>query len=448
MAALPDGRFIVTWTDGSGVDGSESGIYAKVLNGDGTEALPEFRVNTTTNLRQGDSAVTVLSDGRIVVTWTDSSASGLDTSGSAIRMQTFESRVWEGTASGETANGGNMADSLSGFGGADSLEGRGSDDTLDGGAGNDTLIGGTGADSLNGGADFDFVSYNAATSGVQVDIGFSNGVGGEAEGDAFSGIEGVTASNLNDGVWGTNGGDAFYLWFGNDYADGRGGNDTIFAGEGDDVLEGGDGADALDGGGGFDYVSYNNSASGVQVDLAFSNGSGGQAQGDTVAGIEGVTASNFNDGMWGAAGGDIAYLWFGDDFADGRGGSDTLNGGEGNDTLLGGEGVDALGGDGGFDVLRGGASSDFLWGGASSDAFVINAADLANGDVDMLMDFEESAAALDYVRFEGVSYSQLVFYQQGTSAVIQVVLPGGTGSAYVEILNFTLAKLNDQYYFA
>ncbi len=102
----------------------------------------------------------------------------------------------------ENAIGGTGNDSILGNAAANTLTGGSGNDTLRGGDGADSLAGGSGADALDGGAGFDFVSYNAATSGVQVDIGFSNGVGGEAQGDSFSGIEGVTASNLNDGVWG------------------------------------------------------------------------------------------------------------------------------------------------------------------------------------------------------------------------------------------------------
>ena len=63
---------------------------------------------------------------------------------------------------------------------------------------------------------------------------------------------------------------------------GRGGND---------LLRGGAGADTLHGGDGGDTASYFFGASGVTVDLVFGTGTGGEAQGDTLIGIEGVTGS-------------------------------------------------------------------------------------------------------------------------------------------------------------
>ncbi|MGL4496453.1 MAG: hypothetical protein ACRCUX_11625, partial [Beijerinckiaceae bacterium] len=75
------------------------------------------------------------------------------------------------------------------------------------------------------------------------------------------------------------------------------------------------------------------------------------------------------------------------------------------------------------------------------------AADLEAGVVDTIMDMQElGAAGQDRVQFEGLRYNQVIWYNQGSSAVIQVVLDTG-GSAYVEIRNFSLAQLHDQYDF-
>ncbi len=50
MTALPDGRFVVSWTDfsQSGTDTSLSAIRARIFNADSTQSVPEFVVNTTT----------------------------------------------------------------------------------------------------------------------------------------------------------------------------------------------------------------------------------------------------------------------------------------------------------------------------------------------------------------------------------------------------------------
>jgi hypothetical protein len=64
-------------------------VRGQIFNADGGKAGGEFLVNTTTTGDQYGSAVTALGDGRFVVTWTDDSATGGDTSGGAVRGQIF-----------------------------------------------------------------------------------------------------------------------------------------------------------------------------------------------------------------------------------------------------------------------------------------------------------------------------------------------------------------------
>jgi Ca2+-binding RTX toxin-like protein len=92
IAALGDGRFVVTWTDASatGGDTSELAVRMEIFHADGTSDGGEFLVNTTTTTGdQAESSVTTLADGRFVVAWTDLSASGDDTSGAAVRARIF-----------------------------------------------------------------------------------------------------------------------------------------------------------------------------------------------------------------------------------------------------------------------------------------------------------------------------------------------------------------------
>ncbi|MCW0180694.1 MAG: calcium-binding protein [Zavarzinia sp.] len=110
------------------------------------------------------------------------------------------------------------------------------------------------------------------------------------------------------------------------------GDDSITGSSFDDTLFGGLGADTIDGGIGTDTVSYFNSMEGVVVSLASGLGSRGEAQGDTLTGIENLEGSSFGDTL------------VGDGFAN------TLNGGGGNDVLIGGGGGDVLKGDLGIDT--------------------------------------------------------------------------------------------------
>ena len=121
--------------------------------------------------------------------------------------------------------------------------------------------------------------------------------------------------------------------FGNDTINGLGGDDTLIGGAGADIINGGDGndniigglgADTIDGGtGNFDTAFYDQSFEGVTVNLDGAAGSGGEAEGDTLTGIEQVVGSLFDDVI---TGNDANNIFFG------LAGADALNGGDGSDT--------------------------------------------------------------------------------------------------------------------
>ena len=90
------------------------------------------------------------------------------------------------------------------------------------------------------------------------------------------------------------------------------------------MLEGGDGSDALTGGLGNDTASYASSGAGVTVDLGAGTASGGDAEGDTLSGIENVTGSARPTRSPATA---INRL-------DGGAGADALVGGNGDDTYI------------------------------------------------------------------------------------------------------------------
>ncbi|MFE0754884.1 calcium-binding protein [Inquilinus sp. NPDC058860] len=324
--------------------------------------------------------------------------------------------------------------------GDDTMDGNGGDDLLDGGAGNDFLVGGAGGDTLIGGAGIDTISYwDADGAGVVVNLTTmqASGAGSEADGDVISGFENIEGSNAADSLTGSavankieggGGDDRLYGMDGNDTIYGDTGNDVIYGGAGDDYLEdldqdnqlyGGDGNDrivtgtgsnTLDGGGGNDVLdadpgtfnenavnvlrggagadriigsfaehdtaTYSEGTVGVSVSLTTGAGSGGNAQGDVLSGIEHLTGSSGSDrltgnteanALAGGNGNDVLSGMDGADRLDGGAGTDTLRGDFGTDTLLGGTGADNL--DGGFsnDSLFGGDGNDILRGGAGAD---------------------------------------------------------------------------------
>lgn len=107
-AAFADGSFVSVWQDGSGTgtDTSGTAIRGQIFNADGSKRGGEFIVNTITEQDQTDPVITVLSDGRFVVAWTDKSTTE-DAEGSGIRARIFNP---DGTAFNRTGAAGGDAD--------------------------------------------------------------------------------------------------------------------------------------------------------------------------------------------------------------------------------------------------------------------------------------------------------------------------------------------------
>ena len=214
------------------------------------------------------------------------------------------------------------------------------DDTLEGGAGNDWFEGGAGADVIDGGGgDWNFAAYWNSDAGVTINLAEGEAAGGHAEGDTLTGIIGVVGSNHADHLIGD---DVHNNLQGGD------GDDTLEGGGDGDWLRGGAGADRLDGGAGYDSADYGGSDAGVTVNLTRNRGQqGGDAEGDTLTGIENIDGSSHADLLIG------------------NGRNNTLNGRDGNDTLISGAGDDQLHGGAGADRLDGGEGHDdwaLYWG--------------------------------------------------------------------------------------
>lgn len=69
VAALPNNRFVVSWSDRSGADGSSGGIFAQLYNGDFSKIGEEFQVNTYTTGWQTRSQVSAAANGNFMITW-------------------------------------------------------------------------------------------------------------------------------------------------------------------------------------------------------------------------------------------------------------------------------------------------------------------------------------------------------------------------------------------
>ena len=252
----------------------------------------------------------------------------------------------------ENVRGSQFGDTLIGDAAANVLYGQAGDDSLFGGGGHDQLYGGAGADDLDGGSGFDLARYIDSSTGVTVNLTTGTGAGGDAEGDQLTGIEHVLGSNFDDVLTGDAGKNFLYGQDGNDQLFGLAGDDKLFGGGGHDHLYAGAGAELLDGGSGFDLARYITSSAAVTVSLTTGSGSGGDAEGDQLVGIEHVQGSNFNDVLTGDAGKNFLYGQDGNDQLFGLAGDDKLFGGGGHDHLYAGVGAELLDGGTGFDLVR------------------------------------------------------------------------------------------------
>lgn len=334
-----------------------------------------------------------------------------------------------GSAFDDTLIGDGAANLFVGVAGADRLSGGGGDDLLVGDssdladASNDILIGGAGADALYGGSPglgsgdtgIDAADYSASAAGVSVDLISGTGHGGEAEGDTLFQIDNLVGSALADRL-----------------IAGAGVN-VLTGGAGDDALHGGAGADTLEGGDGIDQADYRGSTAGVTVDLLAHTGSGGDAQGDVLTGIENLFGSSFDDHLTGddgrtilggGNGADTLAGNGGDDSLAGEAGDDSLDGGDGNDRLIGGAGVDTIHGGIGNDSIDGGSENDVLFGEDGNDTIVGGA---GNDQIDAGIgnDIVEGGAGADAIT--GGAGSDTAYYSSSASGVT-VNLAAGTAS--------------------
>jgi Ca2+-binding RTX toxin-like protein len=295
---------------------------------------------------------------------------------------------------------------------------------------------------------------------------------GEGGNDNLFGYEGddlLDGGSGTDFIWGGDGHDVLIGGTGNDALFGNNDADTLQGGIGDDLLLGGRGADFMEGGAGADVLdgsdlaasafdalvsqglmtraaanaailaanagdraSYENSL-GVDIDLERATQTGGEAQGDTLTGIEDIDGSRFGDALRGDSKANDLFGNDGSDVLEGRGGADTVDGGIGVDrasyessaagvnvdliratqtggdaqgdvlvsienvtgsafadviqgddnsfgnSLLGGGGNDSIEGRGGNDTLDGGFGNDTLDGGGDIDTASFTSWDTAAG---------------------------------------------------------------------
>jgi Ca2+-binding RTX toxin-like protein len=383
-ALLEDGRVIVTWASNNGADGSGSYVAGRILdprgpgpfmgtaaadtiygtaNGDviyglgGADTLKGMGGDD--NIFGGAGADAIDGGAGFDLARYDLAAAGVTASLAQPGSNTGEAlgdtyagvEGLVGSEFSDTLTGDASPNVLFGIGGNDSLFGGGGADVMDGGLGDDSLTGGLGGDQLTGGAGFDYARYDAAGSAVAVYLADAASNTGEAAGDSFSGIEGLVGSAFGDTLIGDAAANVLVGLNGADVLFGGGGADSLYGANDQDSLFGGAGGDYLDGGLQFDYARYDFALAGVTANLTDAGANTGEAAGDVYVGIEGLTGTNFDDGLVGGGQANVLFGWAGADTLVGYANVDALYGGDGADTLFGGDQQDFLFGEGGADVF-------------------------------------------------------------------------------------------------
>ncbi len=229
----------------------------------------------------------------------------------------------------------------------------------------------------------------------------------DAQGDQIDGTDGI-----NDLIYGNGGNDSINAGLG---------NDSVYGGDGNDTLIGGVGSDLLDGGTGIDLADYTASTAGVNVNLLTGTGTGGDAQGDTLTGIENLQGSNQNDTLTGDGNANVLTGGGGADLLNGGAGNDTLQGGVGNDTLIGGIGSDVLNGGVGDDVIFGTIGDTVNGGEGSPDNDTLNL--FGSGRFTIVYDtLNPENGVVTYRDFEGNTIGSLTF--SNIEAIVACFTPG------------------------
>jgi Ca2+-binding RTX toxin-like protein len=434
MTALADGNLFVTWRDAGSAgdtDGSFSHINGSIISGvDGSELSGKFVVNTTTPLEQVNPSVTVLADGRVVVSWTDgsqsSSAAHFD-----VRAQIIDPRT--------------VAVNLTGTAVADDWVGTGFADIMDGKGGNDILNGGAGSDIMKGGTDNDIYVIDSAGDIVT-----------ELAGGGIDTIKSTVSSTLAANVE-----NLTLLGTANLSGTGNGLNNTIVGNFGNNVLNGGLGADKLIGSAGNDKYNVDNAgdviieaAGGGTADRVYASVSYQLAAGAEIEILN--TASNGGVGAVNLVGNEFIQTIVGNagnNIINGLGGGDTMSGLGGNDRyhvddsadviveevgggtdrvltsvdyslksgvevelftttnaagtaalkLAGNAFANAIVGNAGNNFLNGAAGLDTLTGLGGNDIFMFNTA-IGGGNIDEITDFN---VADDTIRLDNAIFANI-----------------------------------------
>jgi hypothetical protein len=339
IIALNDGRFMVVYS------GQNSGpVIGQIVNNNGTLDGTSFVI--AANGFQPE--ITRTEDGRVVVTWREGSGVNGD-----VFAAMYDPRISgvsvNGTNGRDNYVGSDFDDFIAGYDGDDLIYTGGGSDGVYGGSGDDFMAGGSGDDYLSGDNGIDTI-FGEAGDDVIIAAGPTISVIASGLGEVLVGGAG------NDTLYGSSGSDSLLGGDENDSLVGYTGNDLLIGGAGDDTIEGDVGADYIYTGTGTNQVFGGEGADVVfsegSADTIFGGANHNYyyriAMGTSfVVGSTGIDefiggSVNSDDSFQGGGGIDYAFGGDGNDLLVGQAGGDVLIGQNGNDTLEGGAGVNLL----------------------------------------------------------------------------------------------------------
>ncbi len=319
--------------------------------------------------------------------------------------------------------------------------------------------------------DFENPGSGTGTNTYDVTVRVSDGAGGEDEQAIAVNVTDVAGIVLTGTPGDDAGATALVGTPENDTIDGLAGDDEITGGDGDDTLTGGlgdddiqggdgndtiiymggpfgiaDGHDSIDGGAGEDTLVITGTNGSDEVDVFVTGNVITRLHSGAVTGVEHVTlelGNNFNDRIWYAGVTQDVTVNLSAGLATGF---DSISGvrgviaGSGNDSLTGGVNGDVLSGAEGNDELVGGGGADRLAGGDGDDVLVVNAGDVASGEV------YDGGANSDTLRitasanFTGVLFNSIERLSFDGASPVTVVLDQAQASSQFSLTGNSLAN--------
>lgn len=297
------------------------------LDGDGiANEYAQFTLNITTVVFDATTGTIITEDNEVNVIVKDTNANDFSyrvagENGWVLDTKPNENIIVAGDG-GVTVNGSTVVDRIATGTGDDIINGAGGNDIISTSSGNDTINVGTGNNTVDGGDGVDLLTYDGRSEDISLDLDSTpNGFGqytvtvGTTQVDLVKGIENITTGSGDDTILGDAGANVINTGSGNDFLSGRGGIDTLIGGDG------------------IDTVSYSYASSFATVDLAAGTGVINAFDQDSLATIENIVGTNFDDVLSGDANVNVIEGGAGDDIINGRTGNDTLDGGTGNNTV-------------------------------------------------------------------------------------------------------------------